>query len=737
MRRLTILIICLAVAVLLGAESVDVRGVELLEGDHVIQVRFVTSETTPPIPDVTEKEGNRLALASPELTFQLSQSRFVFDSLLVKAVHVSETGVEIELHTRSQYRLFSNEGGLYVEFPKIQTPRVSPVEGKTEGQVQSVTMAAAAAGLNVTVQSFEADSVDLLLAVPSETRYEIIPIEQEPFRLAIDLQGVRGRALKEGVGRFNVRTVRGGPNTPDVYRVVFDLAFMSNYRVDTVDDGLLVRFFRQEAQVGPVAAAPVPRASQPRALVVEEVKTQQAVAIAETVEGPFFKEEAAMAHPAPQETEAFVRNEATAQQVQLRTTIESGTKTYTGDPYDFVFKNSDLVNVLKIIAKLAELNLVVDPGVSGRVTSELVQVPWDQALDIFLKINKLDMVVEGNILRIGKVDELAKEAEQRRKLQEAREMDGKLEVIIRPLSYAKAADVSKILEKQMSKRGEIQVDARSNSLIISEVPDRVRILDNLIETLDTANQQVSIEARIVQTNHSDASAFGILWGFDGAMSPRYGNQTTMKFPNSVYTAGALSEGTNYAVNLPIGGRNSPNTAMGVSFGNVAGTFNLDVVLQAMENKGRVRILSSPRTTTQNNMEAELVNGIKIPVQTQQPNGTYSMQYINAALELKVKPQITAEGTIITDVDIKNDAPDFSYTVMQNPLINTQSAKNTVQVKDGGTIVIGGLYRVETNDAKDAVPLLGKIPLLGSLFRNSKKYSEKRELLIFITPRIVK
>jgi type IV pilus assembly protein PilQ len=348
------------------------------------------------------------------------------------------------------------------------------------------------------------------------------------------------------------------------------------------------------------------------------------------------------------------------------------------------------------------------------------------------------MVVEGNILRIGKVDELAKEAEQRRKLQEAREMDGKLEVIIRPLSYAKAADVSKILEKQMSKRGEIQVDARSNSLIISEVPDRVRILDNLIESLDTANQQVSIEARIVESKQGYAKAFGIQWGFSGLMSPRYGNQTTLKFPNSIQAGGALFP-TGYAINLPLNSTAGPNTAVGISMGNVAGTFDVDVVLQALESKGNARVLSSPRTTTQNNVEAVLVSGIRVPVQTQQPNGTYSMVYLNAALELKVKPQITAEGTIITDVDIKNDAPDWdpNKRVQGNPPIVTQSSQNSVMVKDGGTIVIGGLYRVETNDGVQSVPLLGKIPLLGNLFRNKNKSFDKRELLIFITPRIVK
>ncbi len=730
MRRFLILIFCLAVTAFLGADQVSVQGVELLEGDHVVQLRFVTSEAIPPIPNVTEKDGNRLLLASADLSFQLNQTRYEFDSPLIKSVSCRENDVEIELSGKIQYRLFSNENGLFVEFPKeLVVSAVQPEKNPVESQPRK-----SSSGLNVQVKHSDLQSVQLLVRVPPETPYEIIPIEQEPYRLAIDLQGVRGKGLKEEIGCFNVRKIRGGPNTPEIYRIVFDLAFLSSYRVNTVTDGLLVEFYEQNPakEVKNMVAKTEPPKIEP----VEQVKTQQVVQIAEPAEEAFFKEEAAQAQTNPPASEPYVRNENTSQQVFLKTTIAEGSKVYSGEPYDFVFKNMDLVNVLKIIAKLAGLNLVVDPGVSGRVTSELIQVPWDQALDIFLKINKLGMVVEGNIFRVGKVDELAREAEELRKLQEARDQEGKLEVIIRPLSYAKAGNVSKILEKQLSKRGEIQVDERSNSMIISEVPDRVKILDRLIDSLDVANQQVSIEARIVETNHTDASGFGINWGVNGVMSSRYGNQTSLKFPNSVAVGTGFSD-SSYAVNLPIAGNTAANTALGLTFGNVAGTFNLDTLLMAMEKKGRVRILSSPRTTTQNNMEAEIINGRRVPIQTQQPNGTYTVTYINAALELKVKPQITAEGTIITEVDIKNDAADFSREVDGRPVISTQSAKNTIMVKDGGTIVIGGLYRVESSDTVDRVPLLGKIPLLGSLFRNKQKYTEKRELLIFITPRIVK
>jgi type IV pilus assembly protein PilQ len=727
MRRIVVFILSLVLATLLCAGQVSVRGVELLEGDHVVQVRFVTSEPTPPIPEIVEKAGNRLELVSPDLAFQLSQSQYLFDSALVKSVLISAAGVEIVLHTKAQYRLFSNGDGLFVEFQK-GAAMTAPSSRK-----ETAPTAPASPNLAVSVKASGNDSVQLLLRLPRETAYDVIPVEQEPCRLAIDLKGIRAAALKETVDLFNVKKVRGGYNSPEVYRVVFDLAFFTPYRVKSVEEGLLVEFYQKTAAAEPVALAVQTVQPDQKAL-----PSEKSVTLAAPVEEPFFKEEAALSQPAAQQEESVVGDDRTAvQNMSGVGVIQSGETAYTGEVADFVFKNADLVNVLKMIAKIAELNLVVNPGVSGRVTSELVQVPWDQALDIFLKINGLDKVVEGNILRIGKVEELAKEAEQRRRMLEARETDVRLEVMIRPLSYAKAADVKKILDTQLSKRGEIQVDIRSNSLVISEVPDRIKILDRLIASLDVSNQQVSIEAKIVESKQTNESALGIKWGYSGAMSPQYGNQTSLKFPNSISSGGELVNG--YAINLPVNSTKAPTTAVGITFGNVAGSFNLDAVLSVMESKGWARVLSSPKTTVQNNMMAEIVNGSKVPVQAMQPNGTYTVRYINAALELRVTPQITAEGTIITDIEINNDKPDWDATkrVMGNPPIDTQSVKNTVQVKDGGTIVIGGLYQIASNQGTDSVPLLSKIPLLGNLFKNRNKKSEKFELLIFVTPRIIK
>ena len=345
----------------------------------------------------------------------------------------------------------------------------------------------------------------------------------------------------------------------------------------------------------------------------------------------------------------------------VKKTVDLGKSQFSGDPYDFSFKNADISNLLKFIAKISGLNMVIDPDVTGRFTCELIQVPWDQALELILKVNGLDMIQEGNILRIGKVDKLATEAKQRQALREARLEEGNLEVSTRTLSYARASELMPILKKQMSPRGELIVDERTNTLIISEVPEKIKIVDSLIDTLDAANPQVQIEARIIEASSESLSTFGIQWGYNAVANASHGNQTNLTFPNSIVSGGVTDAKTNpmgYAINVPT---QDSVVFPKISLGNIAGTFNLDVALSALMSKGKAKIISSPRATTQNNMMAEITQGEKIPIQTIQ-NNTITTQYINAALELKITPQITARGSVIMLVDIKNDLADFSKPV---------------------------------------------------------------------------
>jgi len=339
---------------------------------------------------------------------------------------------------------------------------------------------------------------------------------------------------------------------------------------------------------------------------------------------------------------------------------------------------------------------------------------------------------------------LTQEADDQLKVQESKEQAGPVSTKTVTLSYAKARDVYDLLKTKKSGRGEIVIDERTNTLIISDVKEKLDIIEKLITVLDTPTPQVSIEARIVEATSTFARNLGIQWGYRGIADPFYGNQTSLSFPNkmladgSMIPQGIVTKGIGgplggYAVNLPAPAFTS---AVGFSFANVLDTLRLDIALSALETQGQGQIISCPKVTTQNNMQAEIVQGRQIPVQTQ-ANFTVTTRYFNAALELRATPQITADGTIIMTIDIQNNAADFANLVNGIPPITTQSAKTTVMVPDGGTTVIGGIYRIEDSTTRDRVPFLHQIPILGSLFKSFSRTKQNRELLIFITPRIVK
>jgi type IV pilus assembly protein PilQ len=275
------------------------------------------------------------------------------------------------------------------------------------------------------------------------------------------------------------------------------------------------------------------------------------------------------------------------------------------------------------------------------------------------------------------------------------------------------------------------------------VIDRFDLLEQLIAVLDTPTPQVSIEARVVEATSNFVRNLGIQWGFRGDVDPFHGNTTSLQFPNSINVDGAMiPQGVvtrgiggplgGYAINLPAP---SFSTAVGISFANVMNTTVIDMALSALETTGEGRIISSPTITTQNNHEANIVQGRQIPIQTV-ANFTTSVRFQNAALQLRATPQITAEGTIIMDIEIRNDAADFANLVNGIPPITTQSATTRVMIPDGGTTVIGGIYRTEDSITREKVPFLHKIPFLGLLFKNFARTKQHRELLIFITPRII-
>jgi type IV pilus assembly protein PilQ len=416
----------------------------------------------------------------------------------------------------------------------------------------------------------------------------------------------------------------------------------------------------------------------------------------------------------------------------------SGRK-FTGHPVSLDFQGADLRAVLRTFSEISGLNIVIDPAVQGTVDVALRDVPWDQALDIILRANRLGYMVDGTIVRVAPLATLADEEAQRRKLGEEQAMAGSLQVLTKTLSYAKAEELQQLLTKSaLSQRGIVQVDQRTNTVIISDLPERLTIANDLIATLDRPQPQVEIEARIVQANKNYARQLGIQWGFNGKVDPSLGNTTNLAFPNNGSLGGRLGAqgptgGTQVpsAVNL---GAPSPTSAVGLALGSINGAFNLDFALTAAETSGNLRVLSTPRVSAQNNMEAEITQGVQIPIQTV-ANNTVTVSFRDAALTLKVTPQITAAGTVIMKIALENAQPDFSRSVNGIPPINTQRANTQVLVNDGQTTVIGGIFVSQEQSNNDRTPGLSQIPLIKWLFQRNQVSDQSTELLIFITPKI--
>lgn len=309
------------------------------------------------------------------------------------------------------------------------------------------------------------------------------------------------------------------------------------------------------------------------------------------------------------------------------------------------------------------------------------------------------------------------------------------------LSYANATALQELATTQLSERGQTVVDERTNALIIRDTAESITDLRMLIDTLDQAAPQVNLKARVVETTRDFARELGIQWGFQGVADAAHGNTTGLVFPNNLTVRGNNSVttaapagigGTPFAVNLPTA---EATSGIALTMGSVLDSFRLDVSLSAMESSGRGKVISTPNVTAQNNNQASIESGQRIPVQVLVDN-TASIQFINANLQLQVTPQITDEDTIMLDIIVDKSEPDFTREVNGVPTIFTRRAVTRVLVRDGGTTVIGGIFQLTVNEVESRVPGLHRIPLLGWLFKNQATAQNNNELLIFITPQIL-
>jgi len=612
-----------------------------------------------------------------------------------------------------------------------------------------------------------------------------------PDRLVLDLPNAFvSEARQIAVGNDGVKVVRVAQNStnPPVTRVVVDL--LEPHAYDVVPHGNQVTLHvRTTAPAGPEAksiavpaAAPLSKvssseASAPQDFVFVEPKyeaktesaavqsSQRAVNAATTMANTTPADElllpavsssmqdsakAASATPqapsaqsttatSPSPTKAV--NFAAEQRQLLQAPVGAAKQRYSGEPISVNLKDVDLKDFFRLIHEISGLNIVLDPNVKGNLTIVLDDVPWDQALDIVLKNNKLDRQLEGNVLRIATIETLRKEAEDRRGEVEAQALAVDKVTVTRFLSYAHAKDVMPLAKKLLSSRGDIISDERTNALIVQDIPSVMPEVDRLIAQLDRKTSEVLIEARVVAATRTFARDIGTQLGFGWGNGPSAAGgapdvgpspNTSLPNPGSKFF---VINGTNSIPlfsNLPV-----PSPTSGYFFTNTSSNYRVDFILTMAEARGLLKILSRPRVATQNNIQAVVRQGFRIPVVTQaQLGGPPTVTYVDAFLRLTVTPQITAENTIFLNVDVENTTPDFSRTVQGNPTLITQQATTQVLVTDGGTVVIGGVIQTQNSLNIQQVPLLGNIPALGNLFRRRTVNTSTQELIFFITPKIM-
>ena len=451
---------------------------------------------------------------------------------------------------------------------------------------------------------------------------------------------------------------------------------------------------------------------------------------------------ASLAKPFPIDSDYGHLEKTANGEVQPATPIaqETGPK-YTGTPISLDFKDADINNILRLIAEVSNLNIVAGEDVKGTVTIKLQDVPWDQALDIILLSNNLGKTLDGNILRIAPIDKLEK---QRKDAIAATESQAKLEPLRKaliPVSYAQAIQLKPVIQnsKVLSPRGSIEVDQRTNTLIVMDIQKNIEEARTIVDNLDTPIPQVLIEAKIIQINPTYTKELGVSWG--GSITAPAGGGT-------IFGAGDVSK-DNDEVNLieniidlaptTIG----PGVGGSLAWGFIRDNFNIFNKIAAMEKDEKLEVISSPRVMTLDNQEALVEQGTEVPylkVDTQAgaaaATSLATTEFKKVTLSLKVIPHVTPDGSVMMDVEAKKDQVSAQLGAGGQPGVDTRKAITKVLVRSGDTVVIGGIYEDTNRDVRDSVPFFGRIPILNFFFKGTSKKREKTEMIIFITPTII-
>jgi len=595
-----------------------------------------------------------------------------------------------------------------------QAPAAAPAAGAapTVHQVTGVKLDA------------QADKNRVEIDADATVKYQVMRPDKETvvvsLRNAQLAEGAQTKITPEQPGPVSLVTAFAQPKMkqPEV-RVVIKRASGAKPTVTREGDALFIEF-----PVGDVAAKP-PMLAAPSGGAASAAAPESASAAAQPM--PTASKAAA---PAAAES-------GSAADILQEGGLVNG-KEYTGRRISLDLKEVDINDVLRLIAEVSDLNVIAGDEVTGKVTIRLVDVPWDQALDVILLTRGLGFVRVGTVLRIAPAEQLKNEEEARLQERRSHEKLEDLTVKLQPVNYAAVDEVEKMVKKLLTARGVVNVDKRTNTVIIKDIPSVIDEATALIKAIDTQTPQVLIEAKVVEANLTFSRDIGTTWGFGAQPST---DPFTSGSPPRTDLGGSdfLLNTTNANSNNVLFTNPITNVANGLA--NV-GAFlldqklNINFQLQAAEANGEGKVISSPRVVTLDNREAKILQGDSIPFQTFQ-NGDAQLEFIDAVLSLTVTPHITADKSIIMKVEVTRNAPDNSVpTPTGSPAIAKNEAKTETLVADGQTLVIGGIYTIDKTEQESRVPYLFKIPILGNLFKEHQISDTRKELLIFLTPRVV-
>ncbi|MBI3802861.1 MAG: type IV pilus secretin PilQ [Nitrospirae bacterium] len=713
-------------------------------------------------------------------------------SILPVAGEENQVGrLEIEVDPSAETNVRTEGTNLIIDVSRAglktaDTAAAKPAENATPEENKAVIQAPIREEQNLqpakVVKSIRFDrKEDLQLVIASDGQLSPNVFLLDPKRLVIDLPNVKLASKMKAVPVKDqiVKQARIGLHS-DKVRLVLDLAAPVIYTLHQEGNQFYVHIKaasskpkkeKQEtapssevaaAVVSPPSPAPLAGMTLPK-VEPPPVTLASADAKAEPVASPGSKAELKAETPAPAPSKPASKEEAPKTEVpappvaetaetapesaeapeeQGKSSDESEKKgkvdavtspKYVGRRVSLDFQDADIANVIRLISDVSNLNVVLGEDIKGKVTLKLINVPWDQALDMILKMNNLGQIREGNIIRIATLTNIARQQDEEAKAKETKVRAEDLQTRIIYVNYGKARDLVESMKKVLSTRGDLTIDDRTNALIVKDIEKNIDEIGRLVKKIDKETPQVVIEARIVQVAPTFNRSLGIQWGatLRDVRSPNViGLSGGGGTPNAVFGTPDPS----FAVNLP----SAPNFGgLGFTFGRFTDNpFNLDLRLSAGESQGLTRVISTPKVSVLNNQEAKIEQGESIPFATTSQQGTQTT-FVDANLTLLVTPHISPDGGIIMKVKVTKNAPAETRPGASGPSILRKEATTNVLVRDGETTVIGGIYETTKSDSISGIPYLMDIPVLGWLFKTTTKREDVSELLVFLTPRIMK